>query len=176
MSWIWKSESLPYKMGNTGKKRFTKCSIKKSQMGLLTTHTNSGQLLLHCLCLVQVTKSVKAKHQHQHLRLILPFKVWRKLDAGLWYCYFVRFGPSLGDKFKITVKYLSTLFQGSWSDVPHRLESWPKKRLRDERKIQKRDRMSGALFGGCTTGLNQMTKKYFKMWSFSPVFLLQSGS
>ena len=36
--------------------------------------------------------------------------------------------------------------------------------------------MPGALFGGCTTGLNQMTKKYFKMWSFSPVFLLQSGS
>ena len=79
-------------------------------------------------------------------------------------------------KFKITVKNFSTLFQGSWSDVPHRLESWPKKRLRDERTIQKRDRMSGALFGGCTTGLNQMTKKYFKMWSFSPVFLLQSGS
>ena len=54
-----------------------------SQMGLLTTHANSGQLLLHCLCLVQVTKSVEAKHQHQHLRLILLFKVWRKLDAGL---------------------------------------------------------------------------------------------
>ena len=121
VSWIWKSESLPYKKRNTGKKRFTKYSFKMSQMGMLTSHANSGQLLLHCLCLAQVTKSVKAKHQHQHLWLISLFKVWRTLDAGLWYCYFVRFGPSLGDKFKITVKYLSTLFQGSWSDVPHRL-------------------------------------------------------
>ena len=51
-----------------------------SQMGVLTSHANSGQLLLHCLCLVQVTKSVKAKHKH--LWLILLFKVWRELDAG----------------------------------------------------------------------------------------------